>query len=688
MPVVVDSQIPYVEAASIAVDAQRTEPVWDGAWKVPEPFVTFHPNPGQTPTGTSEVWFVTDARALYVYAVLADPEPDKIRAASGRRDTRFSDDFFGFYLDPAGDAQRGYLFAVNPSGVQMDGITVSGGDEDTSWDAVWTAETRRTATGYEVEMAIPWRAVRHPRDTDRVGIWLFRHVARLGEKCSWPVLDPDVQGLLVQEAVVRGPGRLPRDAGLDLLPELTFGMTQDGPVDPPIGAYGLTPGLTVRYRPTPSVSALGTFNPDFSQVESDQAQIGVNRRNALYYQEKRPFFLDGQEWFTHPFGELVYTRTIGQPYGGARVTLEPPHGTIAALYALDAAPTASVSEAGGWTEDELAGHTSSVSVLRVRRDLGSDGQVGLLLSDRTILDTDLANRLAAVDARVRISDATTASASVMGASTTFADGSSALAPAGNAEISYNSRHPYAGTWANTIAPGFRAENGYITQSDRIGGGSWAGTNFHPKSEVVPSGSITPFSVWYAWTFDGQLRDLGAEGSTHLNFGNGTGFEAGGFTKGELYADTWLQSRAGWLWFGGPWTKWLETDLNAQYGNSPYYDVDDPRIGQSSQLSGEVTLRPVPAFSIGTVGAWERFSEDGAVTYEGWVARAKTELVVTRTLSGRVLVDVNTFDDTRHAETLLAWERSPGTALYLGGSTSLTDEEDWRLFAKASWLVSP
>jgi hypothetical protein len=694
MPVPTDVDIPYVEAAEIRADGRRDEPAWADARRVDEPFVTFQPTYGDDPVGPTEVWLLADSDALHVFASLTDPEPDRVRGMLGRRDTRFSDDFFAIYLDPTGQGQRAYLFLVNAAGILHDGTATAAAGEDTSWDAIWSAGTERTGDGYTVEMSIPWRVVRHPTDVDQVGLFLFRHTARLGQKSSWPALDPEVSGLLVQEAIVGGPGIIPRDPGLDLLPELTFARTDQGAPERWFGWEGVNFGVTTRYRPAPAVSLVGTFNPDFSQVESDASQVSVNRRNALYFQEKRPFFLDGQEWFSHPLGELVYTRTVVAPYGGMRFTLEPPKGTVAGMVAFDSLPGASVAELGGWTEADLEGRDASVAVVRARRDVGRDGQVGLLLSDRTILGTPMGNRLGGVDARIRLSDATTVSGSALGSSTTMADGTTLTAPAGNASIDYSARLPYAGSWANLLGPGFRAENGFVTQTDRVGGGSYLGSNFFPKSEIVPRGSITPVSVWYAWTTGGDLRDLGAELNGNLSFGNGIQASAGGYEKGELYAETWLRSRGGWLWVGGTPARWIEVSTELSQARSPYYDPASPFVGTRQAASGGVTVRPVAAWSVGATGSVERFSTLDAPgvpaeeLYSGFVARFRTEVFLSRWLSGRAIADLDSFLGTRRGEVLLAWERSPGTGVYVGGSGMIAPEPGWTVFAKASAAISP
>ena len=181
-----DIDVPRIEDAAIDVDGVADEPAWAKSLELP-PFIMFRPTPGGVPTGSTTVHMIADDRGLWLHFRADDPEPEKIRSGLGRRDTRYSDDFVGIYLDPSGEVQRSYLFAANVLGVQTDGTNAAGAPEDPSWDARWFAAGRRTEAGYEVEIGIPWRAIRHPKDADKIGIWLFRNIPRTGEKLSWPV---------------------------------------------------------------------------------------------------------------------------------------------------------------------------------------------------------------------------------------------------------------------------------------------------------------------------------------------------------------------------------------------------------------------------------------------------------------------------------------------------------------------
>ncbi len=688
MPLFADIEIPYVQDAAITIDALAEEPAWREAQRITG-LVEAEPSPGDPPTATTTAWLVADSEALYVLIEVVDPEPESIRARIGRRDTRWNDDSVALYLDPSGDGQRSYFFSVNPLGVQMDGTQLgSVGYPDLSWDGIWEAETTSTPTGYRVELAIPWRIVRHPPSCDRVGLLIGAYVARSSEVSYWPEIDPDVQGLLIQQAVVGGPGELPPSRGLDLIPELSWGLTGDGPDQTRWGVGGASPGLTVRWSPTPTTSLLAAANPDFSEVESDGAQIEVNRRYALYYEEKRPFFLEGREWFEHPFGELVYTRAMVQPAYGVHATQEGKEWTAAALHVMDSRPSGSVSEGGGWSDDDLEGHQAMETVLRLRRHVGNDGHVGLLASDKSVLGTGLTNRLLGVDTYAHIGDKLTAEGALLTSQTTFTDGATTWVPAASGSVGHSSEHWLFDTWFDWVDPDFRAENGYIVDADLAGVGARGGYIARPEADAVPLIYMIPVATGAEWHTDGTLRYVRWTPHTFMQFGNGTTLMAGYQRGGELWSDTWLDRHVGRLYAGGPWTDWLQLWGGTASGLSPYYDSDDPRSVLILRAIGELILEPVPRLALGFEGGWERAIDGGETLYDGWVGRARLDAYATRTLWARAILDRSSFSELTAAEVLMAWEQAPGRAIYLGGRVDDDGEElAWRLQSKVSWVLS-
>lgn len=696
MPIVPE-QIPYVAQAEITVDARADEAAWAGALVITD-LVTFNPSYGQIPAGRTTVRVLADHDGIWFHIVAQDPEPERIRAGLGRRDTRFDDDWCAIYLDPTGEAQRSYLFLVNPLGIQADGTNVSGAGEDVSWDARWSSTGRRTPEGYELEIGIPWRAVRHPAVADTMGLFVFRRVARSGEKSSWPALDPDISGLLVQEGIVGGPGALPTSAGLDVTPELTFALDEDGPDGDRLGVGGVSPGVTVRWAPSAAFQFLGTANPDFSQVESDTAQIDVNRRYALYYEEKRPFFLEGQEWFSHSFGDLVYTRSMVQPLYGVRTTAEGGGWTGSVLHLLDADPAPSVAELGGWTEDQLGDAPALETVARIRRTLGADAYVGAVFSDRTILGTPLTNRLGGFDWHAPLSERWSTSASALASVTELGAGrgATALSPAGNAELLYSSKHFSWDLEANAISPGFRAENGFVTQTDRMGAGTAMFVDTFPKSEVVPRVTLRPVSGELAWTTKGEPRLLRIDPAISADLGNGAHLYLEGAHGGEAFAGSWLERDRVYAEGTVPWARWLWTNAGVSTGTGILYDPLAPATGWQDDVWGQVTLQPFPSLSATFTGSWERFLLDGEQSYAGGVARVRIEAFASRRLWARVIAQHDGFSDTTLGEALVAWEHSPGSAFYLGASRTVGDPapgralapvDAWQVFAKGTWVFS-
>ena len=114
---------------------------------------------------------------------------------------------------------------------------------------------------------------------------------------------------------------------------------------------------------------------------------------------------------------------------------------------------------------------------------------------------------------------------------------------------------------------------------------------------------------------------------------------------------------------------------------------------SNRAGIRVQLQPSPRISLMPQIRWERFDLRDETVYDGWVGRLKLEAFATPRLWARILVDRSTFDNQSGLESLVAYEREPGKAVYLGGSlTSERDDDsatasqpDWQLFTKMSWV---
>jgi hypothetical protein len=483
---------------------------------------------------------------------------------------------------------------------------------------------------------------------------------------------------------------------LRILPEVTTTRTHDGFPNSRIGAAGVAPGLTLQYSPNHSTSLLATLNPDFSQVESDGARIVVNQRYNQKYREKRPFFIEGQEWFSHPLKDAIYTRSMVAPLYGLRTTAESGDLALAAMHVWDRAPGPSVVEEGGWGQDEVNDRDSLSTIGRIRWSPDGDNMMGALVSDRTIVGTDLKHHLVGMDGRLRLSDGVKVEGAALVSSTTGAGQDGSPAPA--LVLRNNIRHSRIKNVfeATYLAEDFRTENGFQPLSDWIGVDNDMEIYVYPKWKALTRVFLMPVRGSLAWDTSGQLRQYDFGPGVGFWTSNGAMFILHSDFEGEEFADEWFDTVRGSLMGGGSWTAWLRTWIVASSGEGILYDSQAPLVGIRHNVFLDVAIQPIPAFRISPMVGWERFENSGSTIYDGSVNRLKLEWFATPALWNRWIIDASTFSETSAVETLFAWEKSPGRALYLGGHTSLqpqTDgsgtgegsEREWTAFAKASWV---
>jgi hypothetical protein len=235
-----------------------------------------------------------DAKNLYI----AFARTTRGRRKSGRTSWiatirhLIQDDHVGVMIDTFNDERRAFQFRVNPLGVQADAVfSEQDGVDDFSWDMIWTAVGRITGDGYLIEMALPLKQPRFRAGRAADGGLRRSGRTATAHRISSQRRDRNL-GCLPQEKIAAwGPGR-----NLEFDPTGTFSRTDElaAPTDSGLtrGDVKAEAGLSARWSMTSSLTMNGTINPDFSQIEADVAQLDVNQRFALFYPEKRPFFLE------------------------------------------------------------------------------------------------------------------------------------------------------------------------------------------------------------------------------------------------------------------------------------------------------------------------------------------------------------------------------------------------------------
>ena len=374
----------------IKVDGVLDEEAWKSAAVVP---VNNEWLPGDNiPAPVQTQCLVTyDARNLYVAFRALDPKPGDIRAHFMDRDdtdTLIQDDHIGLMIDTFNDERRAFQFRVNPLGVQADAIfSEQDGVEDFSWDMIWASIGRITSDGYVVEIALPLKQLRFPAGTS-VQTWGFEAFR------SWPRnvrhritsqrRDRNKGCILCEENKITGMEGLAQGRNAELDPTATFSRTDElaSPADSALtsGDPKAEFGLTGRWNVTSSMTLNGTVNPDFSQVEADVAQLDVNQRFALYYPEKRPFFLEGIDYFTTPI-QAVFTRTVADPYFGAKLTGKQGGNAMGLFVTRDRINNLLIPSNAGSASTSLDDDVTTV-VGRYRRDVGPSSTIGALYAGR------------------------------------------------------------------------------------------------------------------------------------------------------------------------------------------------------------------------------------------------------------------------------------------------------------------
>ena len=623
--------IPRVEGA-IRVDAVLDEPAWREAVVVEVPWEVSPGDNVPAPVRT-ECLLMYDERMLYVAFRAFDPDPAAIRAHLTDRDGAFDDDFVGLVLDTFDDAKRGYEFFVNPLGVQMD---LSQDDvsreEDSSWDAIWTSAGRLTPEGYEVELAIPFSQLRF-RVTDGSRRWGI-DVIRIYPRDQRMTLRSQPQDrsracYLCQISELEGLAGITPGRNLELVPTLTglYSQEREELTDPTLTTVSddLDAGLNARWGMTDNLTLNAALNPDFSQVEADVAQLDVNTQFALFYPEKRPFFLEGADTYNSPI-DAVYTRTVVDPSWG--VKLSGKHGRNAlGVYATQDTtttlllPGAEESELDGLDQGNLNG------VLRWRRDVGANSSFGALVTARS--GEGYHNGVVGVDGLIRLGDADWIEYQALASSTeypevivdTYGQPSGSFSGAAY-EVRY---HHLTRDWNWSVAyedfaREFRADSGFVPQVDYRQGSAeferrwWGGEDdWWTRLEIGAEWNTTETQSgepledeWEGWVnIQGPRQSmLWLQGGWRKRGFNGQRFD-------QVFGSFW-----GEVWATGD----LYLGLSVDFGDE--LDVDNTRNGSRIRFVPELTWRPGRHLRVGFSQVSERLDVDGGRLYAADLSRLR------------------------------------------------------------------
>lgn len=586
--------------STIQIDGVLDEAFWQTTEKIKLDVET---DPGNNlPADISTTLRIAfDEEQLYFSFEAEDPRPKAIRAFITDRDKLDDNDFVSLFLDPFNDTRRAFFFTVNPLGVQQDGIfDEQTGEGDLSWDAIWESAGQITEKGFIVEGAIPFKSLRFP-NTEAIQTWRFfgmRIYARSFEKTfrSMPI-DQGNNCVLCQANLITGLHGIKPGRNLEFIPTLTLNK-QDTKEDFPNGdlkrgKLKTNFGLDARWGITTDLTLNLTINPDFSQVEADAAQLEVNRRFALQFPEKRPFFLEGADFFNTPL-QAFFSRTIVNPSYGTKITGKINKNAIGLLVAKDRVNN--VLLPGFQRSQNISIEEDVTNIIgRYRRDIGKNSNIGLLYTGREA--DNYFNRVGGIDIFLRPWKPLTLRGQYLHSETQYAEqtveendltASQFGGDAFNFIASYDTRNWESRFIFENRSSGFRADAGFVPQVDY--------RRYRFYIERVFWGKENSWHSNIGWNAGGFNRSS-TSGTLDL-----TGFWTSAFINGPLQLNYWINPDIVWQQFEGKTFKlirlWTGFDIqplgslgiNGFVNFGPAVDFENARKTDNLQFRLESDIR--------------------------------------------------------------------------------------------------
>ena len=673
----------------------------DAGWKTAARFENWYEtNPGDNiePKAKTVGYVTYDDHFFYVALDMSDPDPSKIAAPYGDHDqiNGNSQDFAGVILDTRNDGKTGQELFVNAHGVQFDAVNDdASGNEDASPDLFWDSATKIDSHGWSLEMRIPFSSLRYDsRSPEQWGIILYRNWPRERRYQMFTSKLPRGGNCLVcRFAKLTGLRDLPSGDHIVAAPYVTASRigeaeTLGSPlVKQPLGSQA---GLDVKWVPNADSAVDATINPDFSQIESDVAAISTNERFAIFYPEKRPFFLEGVELFNTPI-QAVYTRTITSPRWGTRATGRRGAISYTALVSQDRGGGVIVLPSPVGSDFANQEFSSTVLIGRLRRDFGRN-YIGLLGTAREMQGSSH-NRVLGPDFQFWIGEKNTIAGQLL-----FSDTVTPNRPELAAEWDGRRLRSYGGdvryTFSNPrvdvfveqkdFGSDFRADAGFVPQVGYRSTYAETGYTVHPEKSF-----FSRIRTYAFGEYDSQNGDYdGVPDGAQLYRLASVGFGADGryrsFTR-LRYAREGVRSgsevldqdRIYYTVQFSPSTKVTQVSLDGYAGDS--VDFSNSRLGRGASVGLNGTLQPTDHLTLSLTNAVRWLSISGDRLFTSQVERVRATYTFNSRMFVRAIVQnqrtnrdielygggVDQHSGSVSSQLLLAYKLNWQTVMFLG-----------------------
>ncbi len=708
---------------AIKIDGDLSDPGWENASQA-DNFVERWPGEMIKPEVETEAYITYDENNLYVAFICYD-DPSTIRATMCQRDQFYGDDAVSLLIDTYGDAAWAYEFFVNPYGVQKDYLWSRVHGEDRGYDLIWKSAARITDDGYQVEIAIPFASMRFPNQdvqTWKMDFWRNRP-RESNTQYSWAAYDRNEQCWPCQWGTVSGIKNVRPGKGFEILPTLVAHQTSElsdySDHESPFADGRVKKELSIggKYSVSSDVTVEATYNPDFSQIESDAAQIDVNSTIALFYPERRPFFQEGSDIFRTIFNSF-YTRTVNDPQFAAKLTGRMNRMSIGFLSALDENTPYMIP-----LDDRsiiVNSGKSYVNVLRMSRTFSGDNHLGIILTDRRFEDDFSGDGgygfVAGIDGDIRLSQNYSVVGQFITSHTKEPDDSTLTS--GLEDVLFDDGKYTAAFDGESYSGG-----AFITQFRRRGR-NWGFTvdydqvdpSYRTETGYDPWNDYRNFSAysWYNFYIDGGIFEritpqIYTDGK--WSFGNVNKWKRINFSIDHhlRFAQTYFMVSFGTgseFWAGTDYDNLWDFDLNfgSSLSSKIGYDVFFSRErnvarwalakGNETELYAGLDLKPLNRLVIEPNINFSKSTDvnTGEELYNGFITRTRIRLQANRELSIRLVVQYNDFSEKWEIDPLLTYRLSSFSVFYVGSTYDYDkftvipeDRSDWKLINRQIFM---
>jgi hypothetical protein len=583
-------------SAPIAIDGY-IDPLWSEADSVSD-FVQHEPYHGKLPSMKTVAKVLTTDHALYCIMLCYD-DPKKIQRTKGLLD-QGGGDIVSLMLDTFDDRRTAYKFAVTASGVRADcRLLDDARNRDYNWDGVWFSAAKIHSWGFVVEMEIPYRTIQYHERLTEWGLDFDRWNPERTEDIYWCAYEENEGQRISKFGRLMFQDFYPSVKGLNLeiypvgIAKSTYTGDSNYDFDP-------NAGLDVFYNPSQRLTFQLTANPDFAQIEADPFSFNISRYES-YFEERRPFFTEGNEVFM-PSGkerssgfysplELFYSRRIGKKLSdGTEVPLD--LGTRAfgrvgkweyGGFLAATAKTDYLAEGTPVTEPQAL-----FSSLRFKRQILNNSSVGLLYVGKNTEDY----QTGVVDIDGAFRSTNTQLAYQLAGSYMNEEGD--LASSAGFKMSTQK-------WLLAVRSKYIGQNFDVNQ---VGFVPWRGTAeltaIGGPVRYFDTGAIREVLVYFGGSANYEKVDAYTDQSAiigiNMQFRRNVGYEisvSGGRAKDQdrLY-DSWEVDYSGWCGYSPKW------DANLYGGVSKTYNFRRDYLGLFSWTGAEFEWRALPELELG------------------------------------------------------------------------------------------